>query len=178
MAGIFQTSIFVQTATHGIFHQFLVNHAWYGHSDTRNGFTIENWVQERWPLNLRTSFWLQKLASYFPTKPLTGSPRISHLFCTVRNSNISRHITGRGWETPTFWRETSFWCQNEHHLLSKSSPIDPIFNGESISGLKMPVSRRPCKLETTDKNTRSKCPQTGLPMTYAAIDICIYSHML
>ena len=47
-----------------------------------------------------------------------------------------------------------------------SSSLDPIFNGEPISGLKMPVSRRPCKLETTDKNTRLKCPQMGLPMTH------------
>jgi hypothetical protein len=114
-----------------------------------------------------TSFWRQKPVSYFPAKPLTGCPRISRPFCTVINSNISRHLAGRGRETPTFWRETSFWRQNSRHHLSTSSPLDPIFNGESISGLKMPVSRRPCKLETTDKNTRLKCPQMGLPMTYA-----------
>ena len=123
-----------------------------------------------------TSFWRQKPVSYFPAKSLTGRTRISRPFCTVRNSNISRHLAGRGRETPTFWRETSFWRQNKHHLLSKSSPIDPIFNGESISGLKMPVSRRPCKLETTDKNTRSKCPQTGLPMTYVILKIFFSWH--
>ena len=115
-----------------------------------------------------TSFWRQKPVSYFPAKPLTGRTRISRPFCTVINSNISRHLAGRGRETPTFWRETSFWRQNSRHHLSTSSPLDPIFNGESISGLKMPVSRRPCKLGTTDKNTRLKCPQMGLPMTYGS----------
>ena len=119
-----------------------------------------------------TSFWRQKPVSYFPAKPLTGCPRISRPFCTVINSNISRHLAGRGRETPTFWRETSFWRQNSRHHLSTSSPLDPIFNGESISGLKMPVSRRPCKLETTDKNTRLKCPQMGLPMTYVLLFLC------
>ena len=119
-----------------------------------------------------TSFWRQKPASYFPAKPLTGCPRISRPFCTVINSNISRHLAGRGRETPTFWRETSFWRQNSRHHLSTSSPLDPIFNGEPISGLKMPVSRRPCKLGTTDKNTRLKCPQMGLPMTHGARPCC------
>ena len=170
LAGTFQTSIFVQTATCGSFHQFLVSHARYGHSDIRNGFSVENWVQKRWALNLMTSFWRQKPVSCFPAKPLTGRARISRPFCTVINSNISRHLAGRGRETPTFWRETSFWRQNSRHHLSTSSPLDPIFNGEPISGLKMPVSRRPCKLGTTDKNTRLKCPQMGLPMTHGSRD--------
>ena len=38
-------------------------------------------------------------------RPVCG--RISRPFCTVINSNVSRHLAGRGRETPTFWRETS-----------------------------------------------------------------------
>ena len=78
-------------------------------------------------MNPRTSFWRQKPVSCFPAKCLTGCPRISRLFCTVKNSNISRHLAGRGRETPTFWRETSILAPKQASPPVNIKPSRPNF---------------------------------------------------